>query len=84
MSSIQWRNNCLFTLLQVKTSVKLRQVGVFLDVDEGQVSFYNAKSGSEIYSFSRTSEFTERMFPLLGTGDKEVPLILMTTQHQLA
>ncbi|KAM9843353.1 bloodthirsty-related gene family, member 30 [Aulostomus maculatus] len=71
-------------LTKVKTSPKLRQVGVFLDVEEGQVSFYNVKSGSEIYSFSSPSEFTERMFPLLGTGDKEVPLILMTSQHNLA
>ncbi|XP_072224661.1 E3 ubiquitin-protein ligase TRIM58-like [Leuresthes tenuis] len=63
---------------------KLRQVGVFLDVDEGQVTFYNVKSGSEIYSFTGSSEFTERMFPLLGTGDKEVPLVLITAQHHLA
>ncbi|XP_036004553.1 E3 ubiquitin/ISG15 ligase TRIM25 isoform X2 [Fundulus heteroclitus] len=64
---------------------KLRQVGVFLDVDEGQVSFYNVKSGTEIYSYHTNAEFTERMFPLLGTGDKEVPLILATTQqHNLA
>lgn len=73
---------CL-SAVQVKSPPKLRQVGVFLDVDEGQVSFYNVKSGSEIYSFNGP-EFTEKMFPLLGTGDKEVPLVLMTTQHQLA
>ncbi|CAB1431200.1 unnamed protein product [Pleuronectes platessa] len=60
-------------LTKVKNPQKLRQVGVFLDVDVGQVSFYNAKSGSEIYSFTGSSEFTERIFPLLGTGDKEVP-----------
>ncbi|XP_058509517.1 E3 ubiquitin-protein ligase TRIM58-like [Solea solea] len=71
-------------LTKVKNPPKLRQVGVFLDADVGQVSFFNAKSGSEIYSFSNSTEFTDRMFPLLGTGDKEVPLILMTTQHQLA
>ncbi|XP_037544573.1 E3 ubiquitin-protein ligase TRIM39 [Nematolebias whitei] len=59
---------------------KLRQVGVFLDAEEGQVSFYNVKTGTEIYSFHSNSEFTERMFPLFGTGDKEIPLILMTTQ----
>ncbi|XP_010750609.2 bloodthirsty-related gene family, member 30 [Larimichthys crocea] len=70
-------------LTKVKNPPKLRQVGVFLDVDEGQVSFYNVKSGSEIYSFTGSSEFTERMFPLLGTGDKEVPLVLMTTQQHL-
>ncbi|XP_028311891.1 bloodthirsty-related gene family, member 30 isoform X2 [Gouania willdenowi] len=67
-------------LTKVKNShPRLRQVGVFLDVEEAQVSFYNVKSGSELYSFSGSSEFTERMFPLLGTGDKEVPLVLMTT-----
>ncbi|XP_042249990.1 E3 ubiquitin-protein ligase TRIM21 isoform X1 [Thunnus maccoyii] len=71
-------------LTKVKHPPKLRQVGVFLDMDEGQVSFYNVKSGSEIYSFTGSSEFTERMFPLLGTGDKEVPLVLMTSQHHLA
>lgn len=69
--------------LQVKSPARLRQVGVFLDVDQGLVSFYNVKSGSEIYSFT-ASELSERMFPLLGTADKEVPLVLMTTQHQLA
>ncbi|XP_026204463.1 E3 ubiquitin-protein ligase TRIM39-like [Anabas testudineus] len=87
--ALWWSSNHLRALTappltKVKNPVKLRQVGIFLDVDEGQVSFYNAKSGSEIYSFSKSSEFTERMFPLLGTGDKEVPLILMTTQHHLA
>ncbi|CAK6980097.1 E3 ubiquitin-protein ligase TRIM21 [Scomber scombrus] len=71
-------------LTKVKHPSKLRQVGVFLDVDEGQVSFYNVKSGSEIYSFTGSSEFTERMFPLLGTGDKEAPLVLVTSQHHLA
>lgn len=70
-------------VLQVKSPTKLRQVGVFLDVDEGQVTFYNAKSGSEIYSFNTRQEFTEKMFPLLGTGDKEVPLVLVTAQHML-
>lgn len=69
------------SLLQLKSPQKLRQVGVFLDVEEGQVSFYNTKSGSEIYSFNASSEFTERMFPLLGTGDKEVPLVLVSTQQ---
>lgn len=70
-------------VLQVKSPAKLRQVGVFLDVDEGQVTFYNVKSGSEIYSFNAHQEFTEKMFPLLGTGDKEVPLVLLTAQHHM-
>ena len=66
-------------LTKVKTSVRLRRVGVYLDCEEGQVTFYNVKTGSEVYSFS-VAEFSERMFPLLGTGDREVPLALMITQ----
>ncbi|XP_041736397.1 E3 ubiquitin/ISG15 ligase TRIM25-like [Coregonus clupeaformis] len=66
-------------LTKVKALVRLRRVAVYLDCEEGQVTFYNAKTGSEVYSFS-VAEFSERMFPLLGTGDREVPLALMTTQ----
>ncbi|XP_068192228.1 E3 ubiquitin-protein ligase TRIM39-like isoform X2 [Antennarius striatus] len=87
--AIWWSNKMLRALTappltKVKNPLKLRQVGVFLDAEEGQVSFFNAKSGAHIYSFNRTGDFSERMFPLLGTGDKEIPLILMTTQHQMA
>uniref|UniRef100_A0A4W5K0M7 Bloodthirsty-related gene family, member 30 n=1 Tax=Hucho hucho TaxID=62062 RepID=A0A4W5K0M7_9TELE len=64
-------------LTKVKTSVRLRRVGVFLDCEEGQVTFYNVKTGSEVYSFT-VAEFSERMFPLLGTGDREVPLAFIT------
>ncbi|XP_061701299.1 E3 ubiquitin-protein ligase TRIM39 [Syngnathoides biaculeatus] len=64
-------------LTKVKAPPKLRQVGVFLDVEAGQVSFYNVKSGSEMFSF-HCGEFTEQMFPLLGTGDKEVPLVILS------
>uniref|UniRef100_A0A3Q2YIT2 Bloodthirsty-related gene family, member 30 n=1 Tax=Hippocampus comes TaxID=109280 RepID=A0A3Q2YIT2_HIPCM len=63
--------------LRALTAPPLTKMGVFLDVEAGQVSFYNAKSGSEIFSFN-CGEFTEQMFPLFGTGDKEVPLIILT------
>ncbi|KAJ8404271.1 hypothetical protein AAFF_G00340440 [Aldrovandia affinis] len=69
-------------LTKVKVSSKLKRVGVFLDYEEGQVTFYNAKSGSELYTFNG-DHFTEKMLPLLGTGDKEVPLILMTAQYNI-
>ncbi|XP_062336603.1 E3 ubiquitin/ISG15 ligase TRIM25-like [Osmerus eperlanus] len=67
-------------LAKVKSPVRIRRVGVYLDCEEGQVTFYNAKTGSEVHSF-QVPAFSERMFPLLGTGDKEVPLVLMTAQY---
>ncbi|XP_066577862.1 bloodthirsty-related gene family, member 30 [Amia ocellicauda] len=59
---------------KVKPSTRLKHIGVFLDYEEGQVSFYNAKTGSEIYTYS--DSFSEKLFPLFGTGDKDVPLII--------
>ncbi|KAG9279489.1 tripartite motif-containing protein 7-like [Astyanax mexicanus] len=66
-------------LSKVKGAGRLRHVGVYLDCEEGQVTFYNAKTGSEVYSFTNHTAFSERMFPVFGTGDKEVPLVLLTT-----
>lgn len=62
---------------KVKVTGRLRRIGVFVDCEEGHVIFYNAKSGSELYTFN-TAPFRERVLPLFGTGDKEVPLVLMS------
>ncbi|KAK2860280.1 hypothetical protein Q7C36_004446 [Tachysurus vachellii] len=41
---------------------KLEVVGVFVDYEEGLVSFYDVKSRSHIYSFTGQS-FTEKLYP---------------------
>ncbi|XP_043115200.1 E3 ubiquitin-protein ligase TRIM39-like [Puntigrus tetrazona] len=50
--------------------VKPQVVGVFVDYEEGLVSFYDVKSRSKIYSFTGQS-FTEKLFPYFSPGHKK-------------
>ncbi|XP_060760845.1 butyrophilin subfamily 1 member A1-like isoform X1 [Neoarius graeffei] len=59
---------------------KLETVGVFVDYDEGLVSFYDVKSRSHIYSFT-DQHFTEKLYPYFDTwfndeGKNAAPLII--------
>ncbi|XP_058250359.1 E3 ubiquitin-protein ligase TRIM39-like [Hemibagrus wyckioides] len=59
---------------------KVEVVGVFVDYEEGLVSFYDVKSRSHIYSFTGQS-FTEKLYPyfspgLNGGGKNSAPLII--------
>lgn len=61
-------------------------VGVYVDVEWGQVSFYNADTASHIYSFSGYS-FNERLFPYFNPrrnhcGVNSAPLIILSVNGQ--
>ncbi|KAL7880825.1 hypothetical protein SRHO_G00030790 [Serrasalmus rhombeus] len=47
-----------------------QKVGVFVDYEEGLVSFYDVESRSHIYSFTGQS-FTEKLYPLFSPGLNE-------------
>ncbi|XP_040887064.1 E3 ubiquitin-protein ligase TRIM39-like [Toxotes jaculatrix] len=55
-------------------------VGMFLDYEDGAVSFYDAETQSHIYSFTQC-QFTEAMFPFFNPemsdgGNNKSPLII--------
>uniref|UniRef100_A0A671Z2M0 B30.2/SPRY domain-containing protein n=1 Tax=Sparus aurata TaxID=8175 RepID=A0A671Z2M0_SPAAU len=61
----------------VKLTLKeeLQKVGVFVDYDKGSVSFYNADSKSNIYSYTGY-KFTEKLYPYFGLQCDFAPFII--------
>ncbi|KAJ7987975.1 hypothetical protein DPEC_G00318830 [Dallia pectoralis] len=63
---------------------KPEKVGVFLDYEEGLVSFYDVEDRSHIYSFTGCT-FTEKLYPFFYPGLKDknnsVPLIITPVNH---
>ncbi|XP_071767046.1 E3 ubiquitin-protein ligase TRIM39-like [Centroberyx gerrardi] len=56
-----------------------RKVGVYVDYEEGRVSFYDVNEKSHIYSFKGES-FTEKLFPyfyVYSKAKKSEPLVLI-------
>ncbi|XP_062850611.1 E3 ubiquitin-protein ligase TRIM39-like isoform X2 [Trichomycterus rosablanca] len=56
-----------------------QKVGVFVDYEEGLVSFYDVENESHIYSFTGQA-FTEKLYPVfnpgLDEGENSAPLII--------
>ncbi|XP_029112239.1 butyrophilin subfamily 1 member A1-like [Scleropages formosus] len=66
-------------------SVKPRKVGVFVDYEEGEVSFYSVEDKSHIYTFTGY-KFTEKLYPYFSPGfwysrDNSAPLIISPVSH---
>lgn len=49
-------------------------VGIYLDVEEGQLSFYDTKKRSHIYTYSE--QFTEKLYPVFGTVEMARELVI--------
>ncbi|KAG1948315.1 E3 ubiquitin-protein ligase TRIM39-like isoform X1 [Pimephales promelas] len=64
---------------------KLQRVGVFVDYEEGLVSFYDVESSSHLYSFTHQS-FTGKLYPYFNPhnndrGKNSTPLIITPVKH---
>ncbi|XP_029605744.1 E3 ubiquitin-protein ligase TRIM39-like isoform X4 [Salmo trutta] len=64
---------------------KPQNVGLFVDYEEGLVSFYDVEARSHIYSFTGCT-FTEKLFPFFGPSDNDdgqnsAPLIISPVNH---
>ncbi|XP_071381478.1 E3 ubiquitin-protein ligase TRIM21-like [Centroberyx affinis] len=69
--------------LSLKT--KPQRVGVFVDYEEGLVSFYDVGAAALIYSYTGCT-FTEKLFPYFcpcinGGGKNSTPLIISPVSH---
>ncbi|XP_041090921.1 butyrophilin subfamily 1 member A1-like isoform X2 [Polyodon spathula] len=81
---VEWmESGCKFAALTETTktplslSLKPQKLGVYLDYEEGRLSFYNVDTRSHIYTFT-DMEFNpnEKLYPLFWTGDKKTDLVL--------
>ncbi|XP_051565590.1 SPRY_PRY_C-I_1 domain-containing protein [Myxocyprinus asiaticus] len=52
------------------------KIGVYLDIEEGQVSFYDAEKRRHIYTFNTEFSGTETIYPMFGTIETDRELVI--------
>ncbi|XP_057207829.1 E3 ubiquitin-protein ligase TRIM39-like [Triplophysa rosa] len=77
---------CDIPSVSLSLGVKPQRMGVFVDYEEGLVSFYDVESRCHIYSFTGQS-FTEKLHPYFSpcfnNGDKNsAPLVILPVSNQ--
>ncbi|XP_058867791.1 butyrophilin subfamily 1 member A1-like isoform X2 [Acipenser ruthenus] len=80
--TVDWWSGGEFTALTdprapLPLSLKPQKLGVYLDYEEGQLSFYNVETRSHIYTFT-DMEFNpnEKLYPFFCTWDENTALVL--------
>ncbi len=76
---------CADPCVNLSPRVKPQKVGVFVDYEEGLVSFYDVESRSHIYSFTGQS-FTNRLYSYIcpfpdDTGKDSAPMIISPVNY---
>ncbi|XP_044199616.1 E3 ubiquitin-protein ligase TRIM21-like [Thunnus albacares] len=71
---------CAGPSVRLSLKSQLQKVGVFVDYEEGLVSFYDVDAAALIYSFTGCS-FTDKLYPYFGPGPNDggknsTPLII--------
>ncbi|XP_058874477.1 E3 ubiquitin-protein ligase TRIM39-like [Acipenser ruthenus] len=79
--TVRWSGDEFIALTDPETplprSLKPQKLGVYLDYEEGQLSFYNVETRSHIYTFT-DMEFkpNEKLYPFFYTLDSDTDLVL--------
>ncbi|XP_058871793.1 E3 ubiquitin-protein ligase TRIM39-like isoform X2 [Acipenser ruthenus] len=80
--TVEWWSGGVFIALTdpqtpLPRSLKPQKLGVYLDYEEGQLSFYNVETRSHIYTFTEM-EFNpnEKLYPFFCTVDSNTDLVL--------